>query len=392
MKYQLLEKFPHPKYPRLTIQLRNRSRFYRAMTFLDGKLRYHSLKTTHLPTAFKLAEDWYTRELRASVSFGLQHPIARLTNDPTIAELFASYSTSLSAPKKAYMQMRWSPIAHFWKARLLSTVDTSTFKDFFVWRRSHPVGLKNITLHKDVTAIRKILNYAIDQEMLPTLPRIPPVGAIAKNPRPWFTPVEWEHLLKVAEVRMCTARSVRTREHRRDGLEFMMFLQASMLRVDELRTLRYHACRIETNTDHDQLLLCEVSGKHGTRTCVANGTAAFIHEQRLQRGHAPTDLIFPHHCRNTFRGILTAAGLRENAQGFRRNLKSIRCTSISNALLNNPELNLMVVARNSGTSVSMVDSFYAQRLTAEMHKNELSKMSNGASAHLKAAIAMKGTA
>jgi hypothetical protein len=49
------------------------------------------LADAHLPTAFKLAEDWYKREIRASVSFGRQHPIEPLTTDPTIAELYRSY-------------------------------------------------------------------------------------------------------------------------------------------------------------------------------------------------------------------------------------------------------------------------------------------------------------
>jgi hypothetical protein len=53
-----------------------------------------------------LAEDWYTRELRASVSFGLQHPIARLTTDPTMAELFASYCTALEPRKQPFAKQR----------------------------------------------------------------------------------------------------------------------------------------------------------------------------------------------------------------------------------------------------------------------------------------------
>jgi hypothetical protein len=84
--------------------------------------------------------------------------------------------------------------------------------------------------------------------------------------------------------------------------------------------------------------------------------------------------IFPHHSADAFRELLKAAGLRENEQGFERNLKSIRATSISTFLLDNPEVNLMVVARNAGTSVAMIDEFYAKRLTPEMHKDRLSAL------------------
>ena len=55
-------------------------------------------------------------------------------------------------------------------------------------------------------------------------------------------------------------------------------------------------------------------------------------------------------------------------------MKSLRATSISFQLLDQPELNLQIIARNAGTSVQMIDQFYAKRLTAEMHKESLSKL------------------
>src|SRR5437870_9220972 len=83
-KTRVLERHPHPKHARLAVQRRSNSRFYQSVTFLDGKLKQKSTKATHLPTALKLAEEWYRRELRSSVAFGLQHPIAKLTTDPTM--------------------------------------------------------------------------------------------------------------------------------------------------------------------------------------------------------------------------------------------------------------------------------------------------------------------
>jgi hypothetical protein len=155
-----------------------------------------------------------------------------------------------------------------------------------------------------------------------------------------------------------------------------------MLRVGELRTLRFHSCRMEKNASGDKLLLCEVTGKRGTRTVVGNAIAALIYERRLKNAK-PADLMFPHHCRDGFRELLLEAGLREQ-EGFTRNLKSVRATSISTALLQNPELNLTVVARNAGTSIQMIDDFYAKRLTAEMHKDVLSTLPVELSAAMKA--------
>src|SRR6202040_2042379 len=98
------------------------------------------------------------------------------------------------------------------------------------------------------------------------------------------------------------------------------------------------------NVSGDKMLLCEVTGERRTRTAVANAVAAAIYKKRLKTA-TPADLIFPVHCRNSFRELLAAAGLRVNAQGFQRNLKSVRATSISTGILKG--LNLMVVARNA---------------------------------------------
>src|SRR5947209_7907614 len=104
--------------------------------------------------------------------------------------------------------------------------------------------------------------------------------------------VEWERLNKVAFDRMTHTRHPVSRQHRKDLYDFINFLKASMLRVDELRTLRFDACRLERNRDGDERLLIEATGKHGTHTAVADGTAAFIYTQRLQHAQ-PTDVIFP---------------------------------------------------------------------------------------------------
>src|SRR2546421_262561 len=163
------ERHPHPKYPRLTVQRRSNSKFYQAVTYLDGKMRQVSTKTTHLPTAFKLAEDWYKRQVRASVAFGRQHPVEQLTTDPTMAELYGSYKAELEKPQQAYASMKWGPIADFWRARTLSTVDTGTFKDFYGWRRRGKT-IKNHTLHKDVVLLRQMLKHALNNELLKALP------------------------------------------------------------------------------------------------------------------------------------------------------------------------------------------------------------------------------
>jgi hypothetical protein len=71
---------------------------------------------------------------------------------------------------------------------------------------------------------------------------------------------------------------------------------------------------------------------------------------------------------------LIAAGLRQDVFGNRRNLKSLRCTSIAHFILDHPDVSLQIVARNAGTSLQMIDQFYAKRLTAELAAEDLAAL------------------
>jgi hypothetical protein len=360
--------------PRLSIDKRTNSRFYQARTFVDGKTVLKSTKTTALPTAFMLAEDWYKRLLRGSVAFGRQHPLDKLNSNPTFAEAFGSYRSTLRTDdKRAYADMKWGPISKFWRTILVQDVTTETFREFFASRRKRD-KVKNNTLHKDTMVCRQVLNYCIEKEWIEKLPRIPEIGKIEPNPRPWLTPTEWKHLRLVSERRIKQADNVRTRRQRQDLHDEMIFMVHSMCRVDEVRALRFSDCRLEKNANGDKILLCEVTGKRGTRTVVALAGAASVYERRLKAAKQITEKVFQEHHREAFKELLADAGLRKDAHGFLRTMKSLRATAISFRILNNPELNLTLIARNAGCSTSMIDLFYAKRLTAEMNKEALSVM------------------
>src|SRR5262245_63148245 len=102
----VLERYPHPKYPRLTLQQRSSSRFYQAVTFIDGKLRQTSTRSDHLPTAFKLGEDWYRKLVKASLASAREHPLDVLAADALVADVYRSYLSTLSKPRQEQASMR----------------------------------------------------------------------------------------------------------------------------------------------------------------------------------------------------------------------------------------------------------------------------------------------
>jgi hypothetical protein len=374
MPHTLLETHRHPKYPRLALDLRADSRFYQARTYLDGKVRLKSTKTEALPAALKIAEDWYRRELRASVAFGKQHPIARLTTDPTVAEMFASYRGELEKRRRPEADKRWSPIADYWRTLRIADIEPSTFKAFYAWRRKRRKGITAHTLHKDIVTIRQVLKHAAMNGQLTGLPLIPKPGKIEANPRPWLTRDEWLRLATQAVLRIADAPNVRTKRQREDLYDFMVFMIESTMRVEELRDLTVGQMQlVEADGDEPEHLLIDVHGKRGHRVAVVGGAAVNIFRNRSKGLKAP-DPLWQHGQRDAFRELLIAAGLREDAFGNERNLKSLRATAISFKILAGaPAPNLLMIARNAGTSVTMIDQFYARRLSAAMGVAELSK-------------------
>lgn len=375
----VLERHPHPKYPRLSIQLRSDSKFYQTVTYIDGKLRQASTKAANLPTAIKIGEVWYRKLLRASANEARRHPLDKLGTDPTVGEVFSRYLATLPQSKKDYANMKWSTIADFWRTIEVADVTPQTFRDFFAWRRRRktPQGtrIKNHSLHKDVMVIRQVLTHAIEDGHLTHLPHIPKVGKIEANPRPWLTPDEWQHLSDVSAQRIADSiDNLRLHDQRLELHDFMIFMVSTGCRVGEALAVRFKDCRIVAQKDKRNRLLVSLTGKRGTRTSVSTHEAAKVVKDRANARRLTLEspeLVFPVHHRDAFRELLIAANLRTDDAGFPRNLKSLRATGISFRLLE-PNPNLLAIARNVGTSLAMIDNFYAKRLTAEMHQDSLS--------------------
>ena len=72
-----------------------------------------------------------------------------------------------------------------------------------------------------------------------------------------------------------------------------------------------------------------------------------------------------------FNFILQQAGLKKSATGENRTLYCLRHTGISLRLLKGDNVNLKLLADNAGTSVEMIDRFYASKLEPEMRVGEL---------------------
>ena len=129
------EQHTHPKYPRLIIFKHARSQFYQASTFIDGRKQQTSLKTTTLQPAFKLAEGWYRKLLRASPT--TRHPINKhAVIPPTVGEMFHAFRGTLhTQARRDYVDVKWSAIKVFWRRVAINAVTPTLWREFYAWRR-----------------------------------------------------------------------------------------------------------------------------------------------------------------------------------------------------------------------------------------------------------------
>jgi hypothetical protein len=363
---ETVEQHTHPSWDRLAIIRRNTSRFYHCRTYLDGRLVQHSLRTDKLTLALKLAEEWYLVQLRASRAKEKEHPHEQ-AELPILAELFQNYSAELTTVQMKEAKMRWSPIQGFWGKVELPAIGPQTFKQFYVWRRKNRKNISNHTLHKDVVLVRQMLKYAVEAGHIPALPSIPVPGKIEPNPRPWLTREEWETLCKHAEARIHdVAHDARLARQRQETYDIARFMVASMCRVKEWQRLTFAHCKVE-QVGAQQTLRMELQGKKGFRIGYASPDAVKIYERR--KGEEGKSKLFAQHHVRAFKKLLEDANLYYDAFGNTRNYKSLRATAISFALLKG--VDIIWVARNAGTSIEMIDKFYAKRLTAEVGKTNV---------------------
>jgi len=294
-----------------------------------------------------------------------EHPVEQITKSMLMAELFTSYVTTLNEKQRTEADKRWGPIRAFWGMKSIAEISSEMFEHFYRWRK----GVRPHTLHKDLCCVRQVLKHAAIRHRDFALPYIPKHPRIETNPRPWLTQKEWQQLCKVMIDGVGKAKNTRTREQRQGASDFARFMVASMGRVEELQALRFKHCQIERIKGRP-ILRCEFSvSKADRRVAFAAIDAVLIYERRWKGD--PESLIFPVHHRDAFRKMLEEAKLYVDNFGNRRNYKAMRATSITFALLQPFPPTLFQIARNAGTSVEVIDKYYAKRLTAEHGKDAL---------------------
>lgn len=252
--------------------------------------------------------------------------------------------------------------------------------------RSKP--LANSTKAKNLAVLKRVLELALDDDVIPKLPRIPTLTQ-KDNARPTFNPLEYKHLMQVGRVCAKEGHKVRGHTISQTDIHMFAFMVHSYLRptMSELFGLRR---KDVSHEDDPSRIEARVGGKTGYRRVVLNPQA--IHfwqralwgvDEQVEPQHTDDEdfLFLPSYPNRTtavqiagliFKHIVKKAELEKDALGQTRTMYSLRHFAIQERLRSSKgEVNIYWLAQNAGTSVDQLERFYLRYmdLTAEQISN-----------------------
>jgi len=363
---------------RLQVYKRERSRYWQAITILDGKRFRISTKEESLGKAKDTAEDWYLG-LRGKLKMG--EPIGEKTFAEAAEQFLNEYSVIIGADRsKKYIdnihQRLRDYLLPFFGEKGLSQVTAGRVQQYRVHRQSyqvqHPLHKEHdgskppsrSTLHQEVVIIRQVLKTAIRHGWMQHLPDLSmpykKAGKIVR--RAWFTPEEYKKLYEATRRNAKHPKYERLRHNAEQLHDYVLFMANTGLRPDEANRLQYRdVIVVEDEQTSETILEIDVRGKRGTGYCKSTSGAVRPFERLFERNTPqPTDLIFPANLKKSFNRILDDEALKTDRDGQNRTAYSLRHTYICLRLMEGADI--YQIAKNCRTSVDMIEKYYAAHI------------------------------
>jgi len=279
-------------------------------------------------------------------------------------------------------QKAWGLIAFFGR-RDIGSITTRDIVEYQKWsgrHRSKPLSWSSI--NNRTSCFRKIMRLALLENEIPFIPNTPKVPK-RSTPRPFFQfhPLvsknkdEYRALLMAARSLAKSKTKVRGTIVTSELNDFIVFVTNSFVRPTEKEAygLRLRDCVINQNPER---LVLKIQGKTGFRSTDTMPSAVYVYRRLLKRSkqNSPDDYLFlPQYAnRSTAKRVMQRwfnAALEEakKAVPFSGSMKhtpySLRHTAICMRLvLSQGKVNIFNLARAAGTSVDMIENFYAKYL------------------------------
>ncbi len=263
----------------------------------------------------------------------------------------------------------------FFKGQDVRTITPGKVRDYlrFAEKRSRKGSLRPTTQRNMLATLRLVLGYGVDEGLLDRVPKMPSVRMI-DNPRPSFSRDELDHLVATCRRLADEAKSESERNRWLEMLDFIDFMVGSFLRPSEWVDLTHSQIKIVESDQTPHLEIAVARGKTGKRKVCSMPEAVTAYKRLVGRhGGQPSEFVFVRGrnsrdgaiawMRKLFESLLEAADLENDEFGAKRVIYSLRHTALSLRIIEGDKVNLILLAKNAGTSVEMLERFYLSRLT-----------------------------
>jgi hypothetical protein len=263
-------------------------------------------------------------------------------------------------------------LSAFFKRTDIAAISTDQVRDYLQFAAEHGKKreLAPATQRNHICTLNGILKFAAERRLIASVPPMPKVR-LKDNPRSYFTEDEFRALCQAAGVLAGVAAErgeLKAEADWNELREFLIFMVATFLRAGEWKELRQkHCCFIDGDNPYVQVTV--PNAKTINRRVVSMPEAIGVWRRILDReGVDPERFIFKSayqnrdtaqaRMRDSFEDLLRYTGLALDPLGKKRTIYSLRHTALMFRLINGDNVDLLMLARNAGTSIDQLDRFY----------------------------------
>lgn len=375
-----------PNYPsKLIVYKTDATRFYWCRLYYQGKYHIKSTKSESIKVAKEFAVKFYEQTLVNAV----------LSKDPTEtnksfavvgrAYLDSVESTQLKQTYRNDLSRFNHALVPFFGEQDIETITNAQISRFLATLKKD--GSSSATQTHYLVVLRKILKFAIANDLIDKLPVFPKVhGKLqTSQKRDYLTDEEYDSLVRMSELCASEETVVRGVTITLEMKLLIQFMVNSFIRPSDLRVLKHKHVTIKKEGKDEWIVLSHPATKTTANEVQAMPATVGIYKQlcelrlKTQKKISPDEFVFfpQYKVRDTamsvigrlFREILERTGITEKTDK-NVTLYSLRHTSIMMRLVKG-NVNTLHLARNARTSQQMIDQFYASHLTTDQVREHL---------------------
>ena len=358
------------------------SPYYWARVYVNGAYKVRSLKTESRKEAINLTKKFYEDVLVNAKTGALK--ASRNRSFTYVGRSYIETQNGIGNNRRYrddLSRFKVGLVPHFAE----KDVGLITNEDIrFLIKKLQLKDLSIATINHYLIVLRKILNYAVDNQLIDRLPNFPKISGrtTGTTKRDYFELEEYRKLTLAVDKLEAQGLKVRGVPITAEMKYLIQFMVNSFIRPSDLRVLKHRHVKVVTKPDIEDkkqsqfLLLSHPATKTTDQEVVTMVECAAIYERLLAfqqaRGFGQKDdyVFFPNYLnRDTmvsragklFSEIVKEAGVGNEDE--KHTLYSLRHTAIMYRLINGENINTLQLAKNARTSQAMIEKFYASRLT-----------------------------